>query len=262
MYRSLLILQILIIPVLSRAQFRSVPNHTFQKGEYLKYRIHYGLLTAGYATLEVETESSYINRRPCHHIIMRGFTHPGFDWVYKVRDVYETYCDEKSLLALQFNRHIREGKFESYTETHFDHEAHIANYIDERKRTTPYKVPENIQDVISAFYFARTYYHQDSLKKGDRISLRNFIDRKTVGLEAEFLERENIKVKGTGFKALKFALLIEESGLVTDESKIVFWISDDPNKVPLRIESDLMIGALKADLIEWEDLLHPLNILE
>ncbi|MEO0472594.1 MAG: DUF3108 domain-containing protein [Bacteroidota bacterium] len=251
-----------LLPILTVGQLRHVPNQTFQKGEYLKFRIHYGLITAGYATLEVESEAAIINNRRCHHIIMRGFTHPGFDWVYKVRDVYETYCDEQSLLSLRFNRHIREGKFESYTETHFDHETHLAHYIDNKKRRRQYKVPENIQDVISAFYFARTYYHQDSLQKGDRISLRNFIDRKTVGLEAEFLQREPIKVKGTNFHALKFSLLIEESGLVTDDSKIVFWISDDNNKVPLRIESDLMIGALKADLIEWEELLHPLNIVE
>ncbi|MEZ4852555.1 MAG: DUF3108 domain-containing protein [Bacteroidia bacterium] len=39
------------------------------------------------------------------------------------------------------------------------------------------------------------------------------------------------------------SLLIEEAGMITDGSKIVFWISDDANKIPLRIESDLAIGS-------------------
>ena len=95
------------------------------------------------------------------------------------------------------------------------------------------------------------------LQPGDRFPLRNFIDRKTFGLEAELIERETIKVEGQKYKALHMKLLIEEAGLITDGSKIEFWISDDANKIPLRIQSDLAIGSLKADLIETRGLRHP-----
>ncbi|MEM9987294.1 MAG: DUF3108 domain-containing protein [Bacteroidota bacterium] len=47
--------------------------------------------------------------------------------------------------------------------------------------------------------------------------------------------------------------------MITDGSKIQFWISDDANKIPLRIESELMIGSLRCDLIEWRGLRHPLR---
>ncbi|MEL7535075.1 MAG: DUF3108 domain-containing protein, partial [Bacteroidota bacterium] len=137
-----------------------------------------------------------------------------------------------------------------------------ATYINQKKEEIEHEVPANIQDVISAYYFARTYYDHQVLKVGDKISLRNFLDQKTFGLEAIMLKREVIEVDGKKFKAIKFKLLIDESGMVTDGSTIVFWISDDFNKVPLRIESDLMIGSLRADLIEWKQLLYPLGIAE
>ncbi|MDX2245230.1 MAG: DUF3108 domain-containing protein [Bacteroidia bacterium] len=237
--------------------YRKIENHTFHRGEFLKFRIHYGLITAGFATLEVKEEKKIVKGRNCYHIVGQGFTNQAFDVVYKVRDYYETFMDEESLISLRFNRHIREGGFENYSETHFDHQKGKALYIDHKKRHTVYDVPPNIQDVISAFYFARTRYDQDSLKPGDRISLQNFLDRKNFGLEASLITREKIKIDGVWYKALKMNLLIEEAGLVTDGSTIVFWISDDDNKIPLRIQSELMIGSLKADLIEYQNLRNP-----
>lgn len=235
----------------------SVGNETFSGGEYLKFRVHYGFVTAGFATLQVMDTLTELDGYACHHIIGKGFTHPGFDWVYKVRDQYETFMEEESLLSLRFNRHIKEGGFEHYSETHFKHPAQEVLYIDHKQREYTFEVPVGIQDVISAFYYARATNDHLDLAPGDRISLRNFLDRKTFNLEARMLKREEIKVDGQRYKAIKFDLLIEEAGLITDGSSIQFWISDDLNKLPLRIESDLVIGALKADLIEWENLKHP-----
>ena len=238
-----------------------IDNTTFVKGEFIKLRIHYGPITAGFATLEVMPETKKIRGKNCLHIVGKGYTIPTFDVFYKVRDQYETYMDENTLLSMRFNRHIREGKFESYTETHFDQDKQKARYINPKKREIFYDVPVGIQDVISAFYYARAKYNHTQLKIGDRISLRNFIDRKTVALEAELLDREIIKIDGKKYKALKMSLLIEEAGMITDGSKIEFWISDDANKIPLRIESDLAIGSLKADLIETQNLLNPFDAL-
>ncbi|MEZ4829554.1 MAG: DUF3108 domain-containing protein [Bacteroidia bacterium] len=239
--------------------YRKIANNTFHRGEFLKFRIHYGLITAGYATLEVKEERKVVQGRNCYHIVGEGFTNQAFDVFYKVRDYYETFMDEEAMISLRFNRLIREGGFENYSETHFDQQNRKALYIDHKKRRTTYEVPENIQDVISAFYFARTRYNQDSLQPGDRISLQNFLDRKNFGLEASLICREKIKIDGQWYNALKMNLLIEEAGLVTDGSTIVFWISDDNNKIPLRIQSELVIGSLKADLIEYQNLHNPFS---
>ncbi len=237
--------------------FRQVENLTFNKGEFINLKIHYGLINAGFCTLEVKPETVKVNGRDCYHIVGKGYSNAAFDLFYKVRDRYESYFDTTALLSWKFTRYIEEGKFIAYSETHFDQLRQKARYIDRRKQTKFYETSENIQDVLSAYYYARTVYNPDDLKVGDRISLKNFIDRKTVNLEAELLAREVLKVNGVYYKTLKLKLTVEESGLITDGSKITLWISDDQNKIPIRMKSDLMIGSVKADLLTYKNLRHP-----
>ncbi len=264
MYRFVLLCCICLFSVSgvsAQAALPPVKNTTFKQGEYLKFKIHYGFINAGFATLQVDDTVAYMHGRPCYHIVGKGFTNSSFDLVYKVRDNYESWVDQQSLVSWRFNRHIVEGGFNSYTETWFDHAHNQAHYIDEQRKKTFFEVPDHIQDVISAFYFARANYDHRTLKPGDIIDMTNFIDRKTVPLKAELLKREEIKVGDKKYKALKFKLMVEESGLVTDGSKIDFWITDDFNKIPLRIELNLMIGALRADLVEYKYLRNPFSSL-
>lgn len=257
---SLFCVAFVLIAATMLPPLREVPNDSFHKGEFLKYRVHYGMITAGNVTVEVVPKTETVKGRPCYHIIGKGFTNSSYDWVYKIRDQYETYLDEKALVPWKFVRNINEGDFKSYTETHFDHTSGKVVYIDEQFKATNYTVPSNIQDVISAFYFARTT-DRNSLKIGDKIPLTNFLDRKVFDLDAQLLKRETITVEGKKFKALKMKLLIMESGMITDGSKIHFWISDDENKIPLRIETELAIGSIKADLMEYKNLRNPVTSL-
>lgn len=236
---------------------RTIENNTFQRGEFVKYKVHYGIINAGFCSMEVKPEPVYVNGRKCHHLVGKGYSNSTFDLFYKVRDVYESYMDEEALVSWRFMRTIQEGKFFSYTETHFEQDKRRAKYIDRKKQVKFYPTPENIHDVVSALYYARTVYDADALKPGDRISLRNFIDRKTVDLEAELLAREVIKVQGQKYKCLKLRLTVAESGLITDGASITLWVSNDKNKIPIRMQSELAIGSLKADLIEYRNLRHP-----
>ncbi len=245
----------------SEDNFRKVNNKTFEPGEFLKYRVHYGIVNAGFAELEVEPNLHDVQGRECIHLVARCYTNKTFSIFYKLEDIYESYVDKEALFSWRFNRLIQEGKYYSYTETHFDQRSNKAEYISRKKEVKKHQVPKDIQDVVSAFYYARARYDQNTLNIGDRISLKNFIDEKTVNLEAELLKRETIKVDGKKYKALKFKLTVDEAGLITDGSKIRFWISDDDNKVPIRISTDLAIGKLKVDLVEYKGLMHPFSAL-
>jgi hypothetical protein len=249
------------ISCLAWSGFPRVGNDTFQEGEYALYRMHYGLLTGGYASVRVNDTLHEIQNKICFHLEARGWTTSSFDVFYKVRDNYESYVDKNSLLPLHFKRDIQEGGFKSFTEIHFDHERDTAHYTHRNKNITPYPVPANIHDVVSSFFFARATNNHQSLKPGDRIPLTCFLDRETFKLEAKMLAREKIKVSGKWYNALHFKLLVEEAGLLTDGGKVDFWISDDKNKLLLRMESELWVGSIKADLIESRGLKHPMESL-
>ena len=241
----------------SSGQLREVSNKAFQKGEYLKYRIHYGFIDAGIATLEVKPKSYRKKGRKCLHIVMKNETTGLFDTFYRVRDTYESYTDEKALISWQFNRDIQEGKYKSYREIHFDHSQGKAEYHKNSGEIVMHDVPPNVQDVISTYYFARASYDHKELKPGSKISLRNFIDETNFELEARVEKRETIKVNGEKFKALRLKVMIEEAGLITDGSKITLWVSDDKNLIPLAFKSKLLIGSIRADLVEYKNLKNP-----
>jgi hypothetical protein len=233
------------------------PAPAFARGEYLRYRIHYGFINAGGASVEVAAEPAWEGGARCFLVRGEGHTNSAFDLFFKVRDRYESYIDEQTLLSRRFNRDIREGSFESYTETWFDPGRRKAIYLDEQKQRTEYDAPEGIQDVISALYFARSRHDARALRPGDRISLRNFLDRKTFDLEAVVLGRETFPFQGQDLPVLKFELLIDDVGIITDGGRIFFWMTEDENKIPLRIECELRFGSLAADLEECRGLKYP-----
>ena len=84
----------------------SQTNLPYNVGEYAAYKISFGAISVGYAELEVK-EIISVNNKPSFHIIGKGRTAPFFDWVFKVRDIYETFIDTSTLLPLVFNREVR-----------------------------------------------------------------------------------------------------------------------------------------------------------
>ncbi|MFK7973143.1 MAG: DUF3108 domain-containing protein [Bacteroidia bacterium] len=236
-------------------------NNSFQQGEYLKFRLHYGFITAGYAALEVKPDLVDKNGKSCVHVVGTGWTTSAFDRVFRIRDKYETFMDHESLESVHFKCKIEEGSFSHFHEVEFNQEAKTATRIQPNKPNSRYSVPEGIQDVLASFYSARANNDHKTLEPGSTISLRNFHDRKTFGLTATMLKRETIKVEGHKYRALKFRLNVDEAGMVTDGGKIHFWMTDDANKLPLRIKADLMVGSLKIDLEEAKGLRNPLDAL-
>jgi hypothetical protein len=37
------------------------------------------------------------------------------------------------------------------------------------------------------------------------------------------------------------------------------WVSDDPNHIPLRVESPIIVGSIKADMMQYRNLRYPLS---
>ena len=40
------------------------------------------------------------------------------------------------------------------------------------------------------------------------------------------------------------------------------WVTDDPNHVPIRIESPIVVGTIKIDMMQYKNLRYPLSSLE
>jgi hypothetical protein len=73
--------------------------------------------------------------------------------------------------------------------------------------------------------------------------------------------KETIKTRYGKFRAIKFKPLLVKGTLFEGGEKMTVYVSDDQNKVPLRIESPLIVGSVKVDLMSYQNLRYPLSSL-
>ena len=240
----------------SQADLRKVNQRSFKKGEFLQYDVHYGFFDAAEATLEVEPSAKSINGRKTMHVVGKGKSKGALRWFFKVDDRYETYIDEEAILPWRFERHIREGDFELDRSINFDQFKNKATVF--QKDTKDYKVKPNTQDLLSAFYYARTLDLQ-SAKLGQEFVINTFFDMEMYPLKIKFLGREEVSTPMGDFNCLKFRPMVEKGRVFKEEEDMTLWISDDANKVPIRLKTDLLIGSIKMDLVKTKNLSAPLN---
>ncbi len=73
--------------------------------------------------------------------------------------------------------------------------------------------------------------------------------------------REEIRTKFGKIKALKLRPIVQSGRVFKEQESLTVWVTDDKNKIPVRIKADLAVGSLKADLIEYKGLTHPFALV-
>jgi hypothetical protein len=226
----------------------------YKVGEYAAYKVSFRTINVGFADLEI-TESRWLNNRLTFHVIGKGRTAPFFDWFFKVRDVYETFIDTNTLLPLAFKRAVNEGGYLINQQYQFNHK-------DSRVITQDsiFFIPTNTQDMLSAFFFARTF-KKESIIKGESFYVPIFMDDENYHLEIKYLADQIIDTKWGKIACLVFQPKMQEGRVFEDEEKMKIWITDDANHLLLRVEADIWAGTIKAVLEDYKELKHPLSII-
>ncbi len=237
--------------------FCGIRNNSFRAGESLSLMVFYNALglyiNAGTANLTVTTERLF--NKPVYHIIGTGSTNSKYDWIFKVRDRYETYIDTGTLQPYKFIRNVDEGGFKKYENITFNQGTNTAI-------TTQgvYKVPNCIQDIIGAVYYARNIDF-NNYKPGDKIPFNMFLDNEVYNMYIRYEGRETIKTRYGKFRAIKFKPLLLKGSIFEGGERMTVYVSDDGNKIPLRIESPLLVGSVKVDMMSYDNLRYPLSSL-
>lgn len=248
-------------PVVLDAE-RSVPaadNSAFDVGEWFKFRIHYGLVTAGYATLEVTQDQVNDN---AYHIKGFGET-TGFSRIFfKVEDYYETKVDKTTALPYQFIRKIDEGGHTKNKVIDFDQAARVA-YVHDKKRKKEHEIKTagDVQDMVSTFYYLRNAVDTSNLQVGDETEVTMFFDEENYPFKLRYLGKEQIKTKFGKVDAIMFRPLVLAGRVFKEQESLTVWVSDDYNKIPLRIKASLAVGSIKADLDAYKGLKHPFELV-
>lgn len=239
----------------------TLPSHAqdfaFKSGEKISYTVFYNVIglyvNAGTATFSASRVNFQNN--DAYHVVGEGVTNSKYDWIFKVRDRYESYFHADNLKPLKFIRNVNEGDYKKYEEVVFDHDKKIAI-----SKKGMIRIPHQVQDVISTLYYARNIDY-NNYKPGDKIPFNMFLDDEVYNLYIRYMGKESVKTKYGTFKAIKIKPLLLKGQTFNGGEKMTIWVTDDANHIPVRIESPIVVGSVKVDLMEYQNLKYPLTAL-
>ena len=250
---------LLLIVFICTNSFVTKQTDSFTTGEWMKMRIHYGFVNAGYATLEVK--DAVKNNKKVHHVVGKGWTVGMTKLFFNVDDDYQSYFDKQTGKPYQFIRKIDEGGYTKNQVGYFNQNSNsvlVKDYKNNTEKT--FSVPENVQDIVSSFYYLRNYPGIDKLQKGESISIDMFFDNETTKFKLKYLGKEDISTKFGKISCMVFRPYVQAGRVFKEEESLTVWISDDNNRIPVRVKASLAVGSLKADLDAFKGLKHSFKV--
>jgi len=261
---SFLILSLAFFASFTTDQFkyRTIKHDSFLKGEKLKYSASYGMFNAADATVELFKDVYHLNQRPCYRVDIQAKSKGVFGMTMHIDDLWRSYIDTVAMIPHKFYRNIEEGKYRKKESVWFEHAKKVAHVTwstnGKPEKNQDYAVPDNVQDIVSGYYFLRTIAFEN-LKKDQIITIPGFVEDSCYSLKVKYVGKEVLKTKFGKVNAHVLSPIMPENSLFDGKNSIQFWVSDDKNRIPLRIKAKMFIGAVEVVLVEHEGLRYALN---
>ncbi len=237
--------------------YRTIKQRALQRGEKMEYRVHYGLINAAEGVMQIDERIHWMNKRPCYKVDIQGTTTGLFDMMLRVRDTWGSYIDTSAIVPQRFYRYIQEGKYKKKEIVDFYHSQQSAQVhrLDDNtgklKEKVRFKIPENVQDIVSGYYYLRTMDF-DTIANGKVFSIEGFFDDTLYHMNVKLIGREKLKTKIGEYNTIVLSPIMPENSLFSGKNPIKAWLSDDPRKIPLKVKAELVIGALEIDIKDYD----------
>ncbi|MCX6218750.1 DUF3108 domain-containing protein [Spirosoma sp.] len=254
---SLGILSALSTGFVAMNTYRRVHNTSFGPGEHLEYRVHYGFINAAEAVVDVSPTLYKVNERPCYRVNVDARTLGAFDLVTRIRDTWRSYIDTSAILPQKFYTNLQENSYRKEENITFNHEANTVK-AEERTEKDVFKVPDNVHDLISGYYFLRTIDFS-KLSSGQVIEVPAFYDDTVYNMKVRYRGKDVVKTKQGKINVIKLNPVLPQNKLIKEEESIRIFVSDDANKVPIKVEVDFFVGSMEMDLKRDGGLKQPLR---
>jgi len=218
-------------------------------GETLDYEISYAFISAGKARMLVR-ETGNANEL---EIISRAWNHSFFKML-TVNDTVKSTVSADSLLPKVFNQRIKEGSYIRNALTVYNFKTKKAHIRDTAYKSsgllhsvdTVIALNGNERCILSAFYLARTF----KFEPGDTIYFNAIGGKKKYPLKVICHRREEIKTAFGKKNCLVIEPVILGDALFKAKGKLTIWVTDDEERLPVVMKSEIAIGSIKASLID------------
>jgi hypothetical protein len=257
--------------VASSAISETIPlASTWQKGELLSYKVYFGMLKAGKATIEYREEASTADesaetfpRR--YSITVKAKTSGLAKSLFKLNDTIgiKGYTNNVQTFPYQpyaYNLTLSEGKYRANKDITFDfNKATLAGTATFRNMLKPELEPEvfdvesKTRDVLSAMYFLRNSVKATDIKVGDVYTLPIYGTKSQYKMDVIVTEEREMK---TSYKHKTLKLWHIEPQKSSNNEKFNgkeskpwgVWVTQDADLTPINIDVHLKSGTFKARL--------------
>ena len=239
-----------LVAVFAACMCRAETQMPFREGESVVFRLRWGFIVAGRATLNVH-EQTTVNGVPARHFSTSIRTTGLVEKIYKVRTRLDSYVTLDGTRALAYEKKQREGKKRAHFTVDFDWAQKTAVRTDKKtgKSRPPVDLPDTVTDMIGALY----RFRQLPLAVDETYTLPVTNGKKVVQGQAEVIERETVKVPAGKFDAYKITPRTADLGGVfekDDDADLFLWFTADRRHLPVRVASAVMVGNFIAEAVE------------
>jgi hypothetical protein len=267
--KGAIVIFFLIISSFSLQAQCKVLNEAFTAGEVMNYELFFNWkfiwLRAGTARLSMIDTTFALN--PVYRMDLLAATGKSLDRIFKMHDTI-TSIVSKQLEPTYYRKGAEEGKHYSVDEAWFSQKDGMS-YVHQKRLQSSGKIIETTQsdsrcihDMLSILAHARSF-HPEDFTVGQKILFPMATGRRVEEQTLIYRGIENVKAEnGTTYRCLVFSLVEYEKGKkgkLKEKEVITFFVTDDKNHIPVRLDLYLNIGSAKAFLRNVSGNRYPLN---
>ena len=225
-------------------------NTAFQSGEHVMYDLYFNwkFIWKKVGLASLTTFSTTYQSKPAYRFNLLSVGSKKTDFFFKMRDTLTCYVSEK-LEPLYFRKAAEEGDRYTVDEAWFSYKDGVSNVKQRRIWHNPVRDPQEMEysdsrcifDMLSILAQARSYDPAD-YKIGDRIQFPMATGRKVEEQTLIYRGKEEVKANNdTIYRCLVFSFVEYKKG--KEKEVITFFISDDKNHLPIRLDMYLNFGS-------------------
>lgn len=246
---------------------KNLNAQVFKVGEKVEYSVYYHLawVWVDAADVSFAISDTVLQSKKALHFTSLGRSKPSYDWIFKVRERFSSLVNPENLAPLWYTRQSQEGSHTVNNAYVFDEEksqiySSIRDNSKEKYFRDTIEYSKNIYDILSATYYLRTIDFSKK-KLGDTILVNTVMDNELITLNIIFLGRELVKHKNSKYYPTYKLKTSGVAGSIFDEDSEMFvWVSADKNKIPIKVESKILVGSVKAFIRSVENPQNPSSI--
>ncbi len=172
-----------------------------------------------------------------------------FHFFYPVNDTFTTIVQGPDYLPLRYDVEQEEGRsYRAKRHTEYDQEQGVIRYRKNDQKEEVFQVTGKVHNEFSSFLATRLL----TLSPENPVIVPTFADKKRheVVVQTKSKIRINNPLLGS-VNVIPVSPIMDFKGLYDKAGDTVIYLSDDSCRIPVRIQSKILIGSLTAELVSY-----------